>query len=201
MSETIDRSAAMEELFDREINRRTALGHDWIDEVRESFVALCIKLEEVVETDKTIFICGNGGSAAQAQHFCAEVVGRYRRDSRPAPAISLTVDTSALTSLGNDFGFNEVFVRQAQALMREGDILIGLSTSGSSANVVEALSWARENGHATAALTGKRGGTLASISDFYIAIPSTETDLIQERHLVLLHILAEVTERVLTAEQ
>lgn len=201
MSKSIDRSAAMEELFDREINRRTAFSHGWIDEVREPFVALCIKLEEVVETGKTIFICGNGGSAAQAQHFCAEVVGRYRRDSRPAPAISLTVDTSALTSLGNDFGFNEVFVRQAQALMREGDLLIGLSTSGTSANVVEALSWAGENGHATAALTGERGGTIASISDFCIEIPSTETDLIQERHLVLLHILAEVAERVLTEEQ
>lgn len=201
MSETIDRSAALEELFDREINRRTALDHGWIDEVRESFVTLCTKLEKVVESGNTIFICGNGGSAAQAQHFCAEVVGRYRRDSRPAPAISLTVDTSALTALGNDYGFNEIFVRQAQALMREGDLLIGLSTSGSSSNVVEALSWARENGHATVALTGKRGGTMASISDFHIAIPSTETDLIQERHLVLLHILAEVAERVLTAEQ
>lgn len=201
MSKSIDRSAVMEELFDREINRRTALGHGWIDEVRDSFVALCIKLEEVVATGKTIFICGNGGSAAQAQHFCAEIVGRYRRDSRPAPAISLTVDTSALTSLGNDFGFNEVFLRQAQALMREGDLLIGLSTSGTSANVVEALSWARENGQTTAALTGEGGGTMASVSDLCIAIPSNETDLIQERHLVLLHILAEVAERVLTAEQ
>jgi len=201
MSKSIDRSAAMEELFDREINRRTALGHGWIDEVREPFVALCIKLEEVVETGKTIFICGNGGSAAQAQHFCAEIVGRYRRDSRPAPAISLTVDTSALTSLGNDFGFKEVFLRQAQALMRKGDLLIGLSTSGTSVNVVEVLSWAQENGHTTAALTGEGGGTMASTSDLCIAIPSTETDLIQERHLVLLHILAEVAERVLTAEQ
>ncbi len=201
MSESIDRSAAMEELFDREISRRTAPGHGWIDEVRESFVALCIKLEEIVEAGKTIFICGNGGSAAQAQHFCAEVVGRYRRDSRPAPAVSLTVDTSAITSLGNDFGFNEIFLRQAQALMREGDLLIGISTSGTSANVVEALSWARKNGHATAALTGEGGETMATISDFCIAIPSTETDLIQERHLVLLHILAEVAERVLTAEQ
>jgi D-sedoheptulose 7-phosphate isomerase len=201
MNESIDRGAAMEELFDTEINRRTALGHGWIDEIRGSFVALCTKLEKVVDAGNTIFICGNGGSAAQAQHFCAEIVGRYRRDSRPAPALSLTVDTSALTSLGNDYGFDEVFQRQAQALMREGDILVGLSTSGTSANVVKALSWARENGHATAALTGEGGGTMASISDFCIAVPFTDTDLIQERHLVLLHILAEVAERVLTAEQ
>jgi len=198
MTDSADRRAAMGEMFDRELDRRTALERAWVETVREPFLGLCEKLEAVVVAGHAILLCGNGGSAAQAQHFAAEVVGRYRREHKPGPAIALTVDSSALTSLGNDYGFEEVFKRQAQALMREGDLLIGLSTSGTSANVVRALAWARENGHATAALTGEEGGTVASVADFCVAVPSADTDLIQERHLVLLHILAEVAERVLT---
>ncbi len=201
MTDSMDRRTELGELFDREIERRTVLKQEWIASVREPFVALCEKLEQVVREGHAVLICGNGGSAAQAQHFAAEVVGRFRREHKPAPAIALTVDTSVLTSLGNDYGFEEIFRRQAEALMRKGDLLIGLSTSGTSPNVVKALTWARNNGHMTAALTGEGGGTMASVSDFCVAVPSTDTDLIQERHLVLLHILAEVAERVLTASQ
>lgn len=198
MTDSADRSTEMGELFDREMDRRAALEHDWIATVREPFLALCEKLETVVGAGGTVLVCGNGGSAAQAQHFTAEIVGRFRREHKPAPAIALTVDTSALTSLGNDYGFEQIFKLQAQAFMREGDLLIGLSTSGTSPNVVEALAWARESGHATAALTGEGGGTMADVADFCVAVPSADTDLIQERHLVLLHILAEVAELVLT---
>ena len=166
--------------------------------VREPFLSLCGNIERVLSSGGTIFICGNGGSAAQAQHFSAELLGRFKRERDPMPAVALTVDTSALTALANDYGFESVFQHQARGLMKEGDLLIGLSTSGTSANVVRAIEWAAGRGHRTAALTGEGGGDLARLAEICVAVPSTETDLIQEYHLVLLHIMAEVAERAWT---
>jgi D-sedoheptulose 7-phosphate isomerase len=150
-----------------------------------------------VHSGKKIVLCGNGGSAAQAQHFAAELVGRFKQDRDPIPAIALTVDTSALTALGNDYGFEEVFRRQAEALMQPGDLLVGLSTSGDSPNVVEALAWASAQGFGTAALTGEGGGQMADAAGLCVAVPSTATDLIQARHLDMLHIMAAAAERAL----
>ncbi len=184
----------LQAMFDSEMERRIS-GPDRGSSTRDSFLTLCGMIADTVASGGTIFICGNGGSAAQAQHFAAELVGRFKRERIAIPAVALTVDSSVLTSLANDYGFEQVFERQAQALMRSGDLLFGLSTSGTSPNVVKALRWAREQGHATAALTGAGGGDILDIADVCVTDPSTETDLIQEHHLTLIHILAEVAER------
>ncbi len=184
----------LQAMIDSEMERRLS-GPDWGSSTRASFLTLCGMIADTVASSGTIFICGNGGSAAQAQHFAAELVGRFKRERIAIPAVALTVDSSVLTSLANDYGFEQVFERQAQALMRSGDLLLGLSTSGTSPNVVKALRWAREHGHATAALTGAGGGDILDIADVCVTDPSTETDLIQEHHLTLIHILAEVAER------
>lgn len=184
----------LERTFDREVDRRRGFLEAWAEAVREPFVILCGRLVETLRDGGKVLVCGNGGSASQAQHFAAELVGRFKKERRALPAVSLTVDTSALTALGNDYGFETVFRRQAEALMGPGDLLLGLSTSGSSPNVVAALAWAREQGYATAALTGRGGGRMAAECDHLVAVPSTDTDLIQECHLALLHLLAGAAE-------
>ncbi|MFC1628025.1 SIS domain-containing protein [Gemmatimonadota bacterium] len=184
----------LQTMFDSEMERRLS-GPDWGTSLRESFPALCGMIRETVAAHGTIYICGNGGSAAQAQHFAAELVGRFKRERAGIPAVALTVDTSILTSLANDYEFDRVFERQAQALLRSGDLLLGLSTSGTSPNVVRALRWARDQGYSTAALTGAGGGDLLDVADVCVTTPSSETDLIQEHHLALIHILADVAER------
>ncbi len=184
-------------LFDREVERRRGFREMWAEAVREPFSVLCGRMVEVLRSGGKVLVCGNGGSAAQAQHFAAELVGRFKRERRALPALSLTVDTSALTAVGNDYGFETVFRRQAEALMGPGDLLLGLSTSGNSPNVVAALAWARQQGHATAALTGRGGGRMAAEADHLVAVPSADTDLIQECHLALLHLLAEAAEGAL----
>jgi D-sedoheptulose 7-phosphate isomerase len=180
-------------MFAEEIALRPG-AQEWAPAIEEAFLALCDLLVATLAEGGTVYACGNGGSAAQAQHFTAEIVGRFRREHRPQAAVSLTVDTSALTSLANDYGYEEVFRRQAEGLMRPGDLLLGLSTSGTSPNVVRAVEWAREAGLATAALTGPNAGPLAA-ADVCVSTPGGRTDLVQEQHLVLIHLLAEAAER------
>ncbi len=189
-----------EAIFETELERRIP-GSEWGTRVRAEFLNLCDLVRDTVTSGNTIYICGNGGSAAQAQHLAAELVGRFKRERQAIPAIALTTDTSILSALANDYGFEEVFERQARALMRPGDCLLGLSTSGTSPNVVRAARWAREQGFATAALTGAGGGDLADATDICVPVPATGTDLIQEHHLTLIHILAEVAERTVTGTQ
>ncbi|MFO7768452.1 MAG: SIS domain-containing protein [bacterium] len=186
-------------LLAHELGRRSAFEPDWYDGIQESFLTVCEMVSRAVREGRTVFVCGNGGSAAQAQHFAAELVGRFKRERGALPSAALTTDTSALTAIGNDYGFEEVFRRQAEALMRAGDVLIGLSTSGDSPNVVGVLEWAREEGMSTVALTGEGGGRMAQSAEVCVSVPSRDTDLIQEKHLVLLHILAETAERSLTS--
>lgn len=195
MTQDEGRTLQLDALFAAEIDRRRTFEPNWTENDRESFLALCRRLVEVLEAGGCVFVCGNGGSAAQAQHFAAELVGRFKAERKALPALALTTDTSALTALGNDYGFEHVFTRQAEALMSPVDLLLGLSTSGNSPNVVEALKWAREAGCGTAALTGAGGGLMAGYADICVEVPSTETDLIQERHLIMLHILAAVAEQ------
>jgi len=137
-----------------------------------------------------ILVFGNGGSAAEAQHFAAELVNRFLKERPALAAIALTTDTSALTSIGNDTSFDYVFSRQIEALAVKGDIALALSTSGNSANVIEALKKAKEKGIMTIALTGKGGGKLAPFADYLLDVPSRSTPRIQEAHLLLLHLLA-----------
>ncbi len=136
-----------------------------------------------------IFFFGNGGSAADAQHLAAELVGRFVSERRPLPALALTTDTSILTSIGNDYGFDQIFMRQIQGLGRPGDVAIGLSTSGNSANVLRAIDAARAGGMVTVALTGRSGGRLAEQADFCLRVPSDDTARIQESHITIGHLL------------
>jgi D-sedoheptulose 7-phosphate isomerase len=141
-----------------------------------------------------ILFCGNGGSAADSQHLAAELMGRYLRDRKPLPAVSLTVDTSALTAIGNDYGFDEIFVRQLRGIGVRGDVLVGLSTSGNSENVVKAVKAAKEMGIHTVALTGQSGGKLAAIADICIGVPSDKTNEIQEMHIAIGHLVCGLVE-------
>lgn len=142
-----------------------------------------------------IMFCGNGGSAADAQHLAAELVGRYKLERPAMNALALTVDTSILTAVGNDYGYEDIFRRQLEGLGREGDVLVGLSTSGNSMNVVRAMELAKSRGVATVALTGQAGGSMAEMADFAIRVPSAATNHIQEMHIACGHLLCELVER------
>ncbi|HEY5673708.1 MAG TPA: D-sedoheptulose 7-phosphate isomerase [Malonomonas sp.] len=139
-----------------------------------------------------ILICGNGGSAADAQHFAAELVGRFEVERRGLPAIALTTDTSSLTAIGNDYGFEQLFSRQVEALASEKDLLIGISTSGNSKNVLLALQKAKQIGCATLGLTGRDGGQIAAEVDFSLVVPFQRTARVQEMHLLIIHLLCEL---------
>ena len=141
-----------------------------------------------------ILVFGNGGSAAQAQHFAAELVNKFLKVRPPIRALSLTTDTSALTSIANDTSFDDIFSRQIEAFAEKGDVALGLSTSGNSPNVIEAMKVAREKGMATIALTGRGGGKLNTRVDYLLDVPSESTPRIQEIHILLLHLLAQKIE-------
>jgi D-sedoheptulose 7-phosphate isomerase len=146
-----------------------------------------------------LFFCGNGGSAADSQHIAAEFVGRFQKERKAWPAIALTTDTSALTALGNDYTFDIVFSRQLQALGQKGDVLIAISTSGNSKNVLEAVRQAKLTGIITIAVTGGKGGQLAGLCDISIIAASSKTARIQESHLVIFHSICELVENTLSA--
>lgn len=143
-----------------------------------------------------LMLCGNGGSAADAQHLAAEFVGRFIRERNPLPALALTTDSSALTAIGNDYGFDAVFSRQVDGLGEKGDLLLAISTSGDSANILKAIESARAIGCPTIALTGGSGGQMKSVVDLCLAVPSTETPRIQEMHIMIGHILCDLVDRV-----
>ncbi len=144
-----------------------------------------------------VLVCGNGGSAADAQHVAAEFSGRFLKERRPWPAQALTANTSALTAIGNDYGFDEVFARQVRAFGRDGDVLVAISTSGNSPNVLRAVEAARELGMRTIALTGEGGGKLGGACDVTLAVPSASTPRVQEGHVLLLHLLCQLVEDAL----
>jgi D-sedoheptulose 7-phosphate isomerase len=141
-----------------------------------------------------VFWCGNGGSAADCQHLAAELVGRFRRERKGLASIALTTDSSILTSVGNDYGYDYVFARQVEALCRPGDLLVGISTSGNSSNVCSAISRARDIGTYTFAMTGKGGGHLATLADICLQVPSSDTARIQESHILMGHLLCDLIE-------
>lgn len=165
-------------------------------------------LEEVIEacirslnSGGKILLAGNGGSAADAQHIAGEFVSRFEFDRPGLACIALTTDTSILTAIGNDYGFERLFSRQIQALGRAGDVFIGYSTSGQSSNVINALRVARDQGLVTVAMTGNRGGPMLELSDHVLAVPSPHTPRIQEGHLVLGHLLCKEVEHALFGER
>ncbi len=145
-------------------------------------------------TGNKVLLCGNGGSASDAQHIAAEFVGRYEHERAAMPAIALTTDTSALTAIGNDYGFDNIFARQVEALAKDGDVLIGISTSGNSPNVISAVMMARRLGCKTIGLTGAKGKKLASLCDISVLVPSERTARIQEAHITIGHLFCELVE-------
>jgi D-sedoheptulose 7-phosphate isomerase len=158
--------------------------------------AACLITDALRSGGKVMF-CGNGGSAADAQHLAAEFMGRYLRDRVPLPALALTVDTSALTAIGNDYGYPEVFARQLRGVGRPGDVLVGISTSGKSANVILALKAAREIGARTIAMTGMQASEMATLADIVIQVPASRTNRIQEMHITVGHIICGIVEDAL----
>jgi D-sedoheptulose 7-phosphate isomerase len=146
-----------------------------------------------------LLVMGNGGSAADAQHFVAEIVGRFKMERRGLPAIALSTDTSILTAIGNDYGFDRVFSRQIEALAATGDLVVGISTSGNSPNVLQALELAREKGCRTVGLLGKDGGTIKDVCDLALIVPTSDTPRVQEGHITIIHIVCDLLEKAMFA--
>jgi D-sedoheptulose 7-phosphate isomerase len=153
-------------------------------------------LEALHSGNKVIF-CGNGGSAADAQHLSAELMGRYKFDRPPLPALSLTTDTSALTAIGNDYGYGKVFARQLRGIGKRGDVLVGISTSGNSQNVLEAFAVAREMGIRTVAFTGQGGGRMKEAAELCLCVPATATNSVQEMHIACGHMICGLVEEAM----
>ncbi len=151
-------------------------------------------IREALARGNKLLLCGNGGSAADSQHIAAEFVGRFQKERKGLPAVALTVDTSILTAVGNDYGFENIFARQVEALGRRGDVLIGFSTSGGSANVLRTVELARAEGIYCIGMTGAGGGKMKELCDICLAVPSKVTARIQEMHILLGHILCELTD-------
>ena len=171
------------------------------EKVLPEFVALgVVAMTNCLRAGGKIMACGNGGSAADAQHFAAELIGRFERERQELAAIALTTDTSILTAVGNDYSYDDIFSKQVRGLGKQGDILMGISTSGNSKNVVKAIEAAKKMGIKIIALTGNGGGKIAELldeNDIHLCAPSTRTARIQETHLVLLHSLCDGVDHLL----
>lgn len=174
-----------------------AIARATMDAVVTDFDAALTALAAVVRADRKILFCGNGGSAADAQHLATELVVRYVTDRAPIAAIALTTDSSALTAAANDLGYDQVFARQVRALGNEGDALIAISTSGRSPNVLNALQQARRQGLVTIGLVGNDGGSMREYSDILLTVPARNTAHIQEMHILIGHLLCGALEREL----
>ena len=174
---------------------KKAIAESKIDEI-ESMVKLIITAYKI---GGKVVLFGNGGSAADAQHLAGELVGQFALKRQAFPAIALTTDTSVLTAVANDYGYDAVFSRQVEALVNEKDVVIGISTSGNSPNVIEAIKLAKTKGAKTIGLTGGNGGKLAKVADLVLIVPSDSTPRIQEAHITIGHIVCELVEKELAA--
>ncbi len=178
-----------------EISRK--VQKEFIELEGEKIIKVVLLAKKVISKKGKILIFGNGGSAADAQHLAAELVNRFKKERAPMPAIALTTDTSILTAIANDYDFSEVFSKQILALGKKGDIALGISTSGKSPNVIEALKVAKKLGLYTVGLSGGNGGLMRDFCDYLILVPSRETPRIQEGHLLFLHIFSELLEELI----
>ena len=168
---------------------------------RKTLESLAMRMVEAIRAGGRVLWCGNGGSAADCQHLAAEFVGRFRRERRGLASLALTTDSSVLTAIANDYGFDEVFRRQVQALCAPGDVVVGISTSGNSRNVCAALHEAKEAGAFTACFTGSDGGEMAGIADLVLKVASRDTARIQEAHILAGHILCDWVELAICAKE
>jgi D-sedoheptulose 7-phosphate isomerase len=180
--------------IEESIRVKNAILRDCVPLIEE----LAKLIERALQAGNKIIFFGNGGSASDSQHLAAEFVGRYEKERRALPAIAFTTDTSILTAVGNDYGFEQVFERQIDALARPGDVIVGLSTSGNSPNVIRALDKAKKKGLTTVGFTGKDGGRMKSLVDLAIVVPSQKTSRIQESHILIGHIVCERVDELLS---
>ena len=178
------------ELFKRTVAEHLTVIQALVSQ-QDQFERIARAMSEAILSGKKILWCGNGGSAADSQHLAAELTGRFRRERRGLPSIALTTDTSALTAIANDYGFERIFARQVEALCSPGDVVVGISTSGNSANVCAAIEAAKQIGAFTVAFTGSRGGALVNKADAILRAPSEDTARIQEAHILCGHILCD----------
>ena len=186
-----DRMALVEAML-----RDAARLHDRLAvEAGASVIAASDVMLDAFGRGAKVLIFGNGGSAADAQHFACELVGRFLRNRRALPAIALTPDTTTLTAIANDYGFDQVFVRQLEALGRQGDVAVAISTSGASANVLAGLQYARSHGLKTVAFTGGNGGPVGAAADVHVNVPHDVTPRVQELHRTLIHAVCDVIEQ------
>jgi D-sedoheptulose 7-phosphate isomerase len=199
MKDTAEFEKRIGNLIEASIAAKKALLGD--SQIVVTVAKVCELLVNALSQRNKILLFGNGGSAANAQHLAEESVGRFAFDRPALPALALSVNTSNLTAIGNDYGFNQGFARQIEALARPRDVAIGISTSGTSSNVLFAFSTARKIGLHTVALTGNTGGKLRGIVDYCVCVPSNETPRIQECHSLIGHILSELVEQTLFNKQ
>jgi len=184
----------------RHFEESAALTRSLATTLAEPIARAAERITATLRAEGKVLACGNGGSAADAQHFAAELVGRFERERPGLPAISLTVDTSAITAIGNDYSFDLVFAKQLEALGREDDVLLAISTSGNSRNVLEAVNRAHDKGMAVIALTGRDGGAIAAAlgdKDIHLNVPHQSTARTQEVHIVALHCLCDSIDTLL----
>jgi len=191
----------LEDLFRRRFEESTDAKRATVIALMPALVTAAKTLVDAYLAGRKAIFLGNGGSAADAQHMAAELLGRYLYERSPLPALALTTNSSAVTAIANDYGYEQVFARQVEALAVAGDVIVGLSTSGNSANIVEAFLLARRLGMKTIALTGRTGGRLAAISDVLLNVPSDETPRIQECHTLIGHTLCEAIESALMQKE
>ena len=178
-----------------------ALKEKIAEELDEKIVEIAETMKQCFTRGGTVFLCGNGGSAADAQHIAGELSCRLRIDRDGLSAVALTTNSSVLTALANDYSYNEVFSRQVKALAKKGDCLIGISTSGASESINKAVRQARKIGATTIGLTGRKGGSLAELVDIALIIPSNDTQRIQEAHITIGHIVCDIIERELFPQE
>ena len=196
----MDLAAPLRTHFEEGIELRRRMAETLPSEIARAGTALA----EALKSGHKALACGNGGSAADSQHFAAEIVGRFERERPGMPAIALTVDTSAITAIANDYDFDRVFSKQVEALGQAGDVLLAISTSGNSKNVMEAMKAAQAKGMVVIALTGRDGGAMAGMlrpQDFHLNVAHPRTMRVQEVHLLVVHCLCEVVDNVIHGEK
>lgn len=185
-----EQRAAIDRILGETIDVLTTVRGGDLEPVARAVEAIA----EAFGNGQALLVFGNGGSASDAQHFVTEFVGRYQRERRAVPALALTADSSLLTAVANDYGFERVFARQVEAFGAPGDVAFGITTSGESPSVVEALKAAAERGMVTIALTGRDGGAAGQVADIHVNVPHAVTARVQEAHIALLHVICELVE-------
>jgi len=187
----------LEKIIKEALRTSVKVKEDFISENISNLIFFTEKIALALTSDRKLLLCGNGGSAADAQHIAGEFVNRFMLERPPLPAIALTTDTSIITSIGNDYSFDEIFSKQVKAIGMDGDILLAISTSGKSANILSAVKAAKNLGIYTAGLTGGDGGKLVGLADMVLVVKSNTTPRIQETHILVGHIICELVDYIL----